>query len=46
MLSDFKDGRNATESARRINQKLGQGVVSERTVQLWFQNFRYQKTIT
>jgi len=42
MLADFKNGRNGTESARRINQNLGQDVVNECTVQLWFQKFRSQ----
>ncbi|XP_015436815.1 PREDICTED: histone-lysine N-methyltransferase SETMAR-like [Dufourea novaeangliae] len=40
LLYEYKLGRKAAETARNINQAFGQGTVTERTAQHWFQKFR------
>ncbi|KAJ1355948.1 hypothetical protein KIN20_038403 [Parelaphostrongylus tenuis] len=39
-LHEFKMGRTAAETARKINDAFGPGIAGERTVQYWFQKFR------
>lgn len=39
-LYEFKLGKTASETARRINLAFGEATVNERTVQLWFKRFR------
>lgn len=38
-LFEFKMGRKAAETARKINSAFGPGTVKERTVQWWFKKF-------
>ncbi|XP_065674006.1 uncharacterized protein LOC136090956 [Hydra vulgaris] len=39
LLYEFKLGRNATQAAKNICTAFGEGTVSERTAQKWFQRF-------
>ena len=39
LLYDFKSGKSATASSRRINAAYGDGTMAERTAQDWFRHF-------
>ncbi|XP_065664499.1 histone-lysine N-methyltransferase SETMAR-like [Hydra vulgaris] len=39
LLYEFKLGRNVTQAAKNICTAFGEGTVSERTAQKWFQRF-------
>ncbi|CAK9796133.1 Histone-lysine N-methyltransferase SETMAR [Anthophora plagiata] len=40
MLWEFQNGNNAANTAKKICDVIGEGVVSERTVRNWFAKFR------
>lgn len=40
MLYEFKLGSNAAAAGRKICQAFGEGVVTTRTVQRWFNKFK------
>ena len=43
-LYEFKLGRNATETAKKINQVFGPDVVNDQTIRRWFDKFRTGNT--
>ena len=40
MLWEFKNNKNATETAKKICSVYGQGVITDRQVRNWFSKFR------
>ncbi|CAK9816666.1 Histone-lysine N-methyltransferase SETMAR [Anthophora quadrimaculata] len=40
LLWEFQNGNNAANTAKKICDVIGKGVVSERTVRNWFAKFR------